>query len=187
MVTCVLFAQRASNAESVPKLWHHHGVSYHFHNLMNVATDHQNFSPFDPFLSWLYIFQLFINWNFRPHPFANYCLHFKHYNDFIMSAMASQITSLTIIYSTIYSRRRSKKTSKLRVTGLCERNSPVTGEFPSQRASKWEMFPFDDVIMNALDPKLFMMEVNYWPLSISLFSIYGFISKLNGYINILII
>ena len=32
-------------------------------------------------------------------------------------------------------RRRSKKTSKLRVTGLCEENSPVTGEFPAQRAS----------------------------------------------------
>ena len=35
-------------------------------------------------------------------------------------------------------RRRSKKTSKLRVTGLCEVNSPVTGEFPAQRASKAE-------------------------------------------------
>ena len=32
-------------------------------------------------------------------------------------------------------RRRSKKTSKLRATGLCEGNSPVTGEFPAQRAS----------------------------------------------------
>ena len=32
----------------------------------------------------------------------------------------------------------SKKTSKLRVTGLCEGNSPVTGEFPSQRASSAE-------------------------------------------------
>ena len=31
-------------------------------------------------------------------------------------------------------RCRSKKTSKLRVTGLCEGNSPVTGEFPAQRA-----------------------------------------------------
>ena len=30
---------------------------------------------------------------------------------------------------------RSKKTSKLRVTGLCEANPPVTGGFPSQRAS----------------------------------------------------
>ena len=31
-------------------------------------------------------------------------------------------------------RRRSKKTSKRCVTGLCEWNSPVTGQFPSQRA-----------------------------------------------------
>ena len=34
--------------------------------------------------------------------------------------------------------RRSKNTSKLRVTGLCEGNSPVTGEFPSQRVSNAE-------------------------------------------------
>ena len=32
-------------------------------------------------------------------------------------------------------RRKSKKTSKLRVTGLCEGNSPVTGEFPAQKVS----------------------------------------------------
>ena len=31
-------------------------------------------------------------------------------------------------------RRRSKKTSKLRVTGLCAGISPVTGEFPTQMA-----------------------------------------------------
>ena len=31
--------------------------------------------------------------------------------------------------------RRSKKTSKLRVTGLCVGNSPGTGEFPAQMAS----------------------------------------------------
>ena len=35
-------------------------------------------------------------------------------------------------------RRRSKKTPKLRVTGLCKGNSPVTGEFPTQRASNAE-------------------------------------------------
>ena len=61
-----------------------------------------------------------------------------HYNDVIMSTMASQITSPTIVYSTVYSRRRSKKTWKLRVTGLCVGNSPVTGEFPAQRASNAE-------------------------------------------------
>ena len=43
---------------------------------------------------------------------------------------------------------RSKKISKLRVTGLCERNPPVTGGFHSQRASKAETF--DDVIMNVI-------------------------------------
>ena len=62
----------------------------------------------------------------------------NHYNDVIMSVTASQITSLAIVYSTVYSRRRSKKTSKLRVTGLCVGNSPVTGEFPTQMASNAE-------------------------------------------------
>ena len=37
------------------------------------------------------------------------------------------------------SRPRSRKTSKLRVTGLCEGNSPVTGGFPTQRASNAEI------------------------------------------------
>ena len=35
-------------------------------------------------------------------------------------------------------RRRSKKTSKLRVTGLCAVNSPGTGEFPAQMVSNLE-------------------------------------------------
>ena len=35
-------------------------------------------------------------------------------------------------------RRNSKKTSKLRVTGLCVGNSPVPGEFPAQMASNVE-------------------------------------------------
>ena len=35
-------------------------------------------------------------------------------------------------------RHRWKKTSKLRVTGVCAENSPVTGEFPAQRASNAE-------------------------------------------------
>ena len=34
--------------------------------------------------------------------------------------------------------RRSKKTSKLSVTGLCEGNSPVTSKSPTQRASNAE-------------------------------------------------
>ena len=52
-----------------------------------------------------------------------------------MRVMVSQITSLRIVYPTVYSRRRSRKTSKFRVTGLCEGNSPMTGELPAQRVS----------------------------------------------------
>ena len=51
-----------------------------------------------------------------------------------ITSMASQIASLMIVYS----RHRSKNTSKFHVTGLCERNSPVTDEFPTQRASNEE-------------------------------------------------
>ena len=40
-------------------------------------------------------------------------------------------------------RRRSKKISKLHVSGLCE----VTGEFPHKGPVTRKMFPFDDVIM----------------------------------------
>ena len=44
-------------------------------------------------------------------------------------------------------RRRSEKTSKLRVTGLCVGNSPVAGEFSHKSTVRRKMFPFDDVIM----------------------------------------
>ena len=54
-----------------------------------------------------------------------------------MGTMASQITNLTIVYSTVYS-DAEKNPSKLRVTGLCAGNSPVTGEFPAQKASNAE-------------------------------------------------
>ena len=66
-----------------------------------------------------------------------------------MSVITSQITSLAIVYSIAYS-GADKKKSKLRVTGLCAGNSPGTGEFPAQRSSHAEMFPFDDVIMRGI-------------------------------------
>ena len=55
-----------------------------------------------------------------------------------MGAMASQITSLTIVYSIVYSDADQRKTSKVRVTGLCAGNSPGTDEFPAQMASNAE-------------------------------------------------
>ena len=44
---------------------------------------------------------------------------------------------LSRLFSRLF-RRRSKETSKLRVTGLCGGNSPGTGEFPAQMASNAE-------------------------------------------------
>ena len=72
----------------------------------------------------------------HPHniPGNLHCVNISHYCDVII---VSQITSLKIVYSAVYS-RADKKPSKLRITGLCEGNSPVTGEFPAQRASNAE-------------------------------------------------
>ena len=44
-------------------------------------------------------------------------------------------------------RRRSKKTSKLHVTGLCVGNSPGPVNSPHKGPVTQKMFPFDDVIM----------------------------------------
>ena len=46
-------------------------------------------------------------------------------------------------------RRWSKKTSKLRVTGLCVGNSPGPVNSPHKGPVTRKMFPFDDVIMDA--------------------------------------
>ena len=64
-----------------------------------------------------------------------------HYSDVIMSAMASQITSLTIVYSTFYSgadQRKNKSSASLAFAG----NSPVSS--PHKRPVTRKMFPFDD-------------------------------------------
>ena len=74
-------------------------------------------------------------------------VHLYHYSDVIMRAMMSQITSLTIVYSTVYSgadlRKHHSSVSLAFVKGIQRwpvnslHNGPVT----------WNMLPFDDVIM----------------------------------------
>ena len=70
-----------------------------------------------------------------------------HYNDVIMSAMAYQITSLTIVYSTVYSgadqRKHQNSASVAFVMGI--HRSPVNSQHKGP--VMWKMFPFDDVIM----------------------------------------
>ena len=71
-----------------------------------------------------------------------------HYNDVIMSALASQITSLTIVYSTVYSRHRAKKKNQTSASLAFVRRIPgwpVNSPHKGPVARK--MFPFDDVIM----------------------------------------
>ena len=90
-----------------------------------------------------------------------------HYNDIIMSAMVSQITTLTIVYSTVCSRCRSKKTSKLRITGLCAKNLPMTSEFSAQRAvtrKRAVMLP------GPLRSEFLQNDGGIWPLSSTCFS-----------------
>ena len=58
-----------------------------------------------------------------------------------MGTMASQITSLTIIYSTIYSGADQRKHQSSALLVICVGNSPVTGEFPTQMASNAETVP----------------------------------------------
>ena len=59
----------------------------------------------------------------------------SHHSVVIMSV--SNYRHLECLLNRLF-RRRSKKASKLCVTGLCEGNSPATGKFPTQRASNAE-------------------------------------------------
>ena len=97
-----------------------------------------------------------------------------YYNDVIMSAVASQITSVSSICSAgCYG--ADKKTSKLRVTGLCELNSPVTGEFPHKGPVTRRMFPFDDLIMFVPHSYKFMLSLHY---AVAHMARYGHISTI---------
>ena len=70
-----------------------------------------------------------------------------HYSDVIMGTMASQIISLTIVYSTVYfgsdQRKRQSSASLVFVQGI--------HRWPVNSPHKWPVtrktFPFDDVIM----------------------------------------
>ena len=73
--------------------------------------------------------------------------HEQHYNDVIMGVMVSQITSLTIVYSTIDSDADQRK-HQSSVSLAFERGIQ---QGPVNSPHKWpvtpKMFPFDDVIM----------------------------------------
>ena len=73
-----------------------------------------------------------------------------HYDDVIMNAIASQITSLTIVYSIVYSaadqRKHQSSASLAFVRGI--HRGPVNS--PHKWPVTRKMFPFDDVIMGCI-------------------------------------
>ena len=89
-----------------------------------------------------------------------------HYNDAIMSAMASQITSLTIVHSTVYSgadqRKHQSSASLVFVRGI--HRWPVNS--PHKEPVTRKMFSFDDVIMkSARPPANTVITTNVWKCS----------------------
>ena len=79
-----------------------------------------------------------------------------HCNDFIMSAIASQITNLTIVYSTDYSDADQRKHQSS--ASLAFVNSP--DKWPVTR----KMVPFDDVIMLSFQqsPRYMYVMITLW-------------------------
>ena len=79
---------------------------------------------------------------------ATYECDSNHYSDIIMDAVASQITSLTIVYSTDYLGANQRKHQS------SMSHWPTWGKFNIDqwpryctKAVTWKMFPFDDIIM----------------------------------------
>ena len=88
------------------------------------------FSPNGPIFAPFHRFYDFIS--ITPRTFSN-SLQWRHNERDVVSNHQPHDCLLNRLFTRI-----SKKTSKFRVTGLCEGNSPVTGEFPAQRVSNAE-------------------------------------------------
>ena len=69
-----------------------------------------------------------------------------HYNDAIMGVMASQITSLTIVYSTVYSGADQRKYHSSASLAFVRGSVNSRHKWPVTRT----IFPFDDVIMSLM-------------------------------------
>ena len=79
---------------------------------------------------WNLVFYKFISSGFMEmYSFKIMNRYIYHHDDVIMSPMASQITSLMIVYSNVYSGTYKRK----------YQSSAVTGEIPAQKASKAEI------------------------------------------------
>ena len=105
------------------------------------ATDRSGYWPFG-LLTHMSLFSAIIVFAISSRPSLKF-----HYCDVIMSPVASQITSLTIVYSIVYSgtdQRKHKSSASLAfMRGIHRRPVNSPHKWPVTR----KMFPFDDVIM----------------------------------------
>ena len=74
-----------------------------------------------------------------------YCIH---YSDLIMSAMASQITGIATVCSTVCSGADQRKHQSSASLAFVRGNPPVTSGFPHIGPVTWKMLPSDDIILN---------------------------------------
>ena len=85
--------------------------------------------------------------NWYKDPSCNNMFSSSHYSDVIMGTMASQITSLTIVYSSVYSGADQGKQHSSAPLAFVRGNH----WWPVNSLHKWpvirKMFPFEDVIM----------------------------------------
>ena len=97
-----------------------------------------------PQLHWKFVVSHLRKWDQHSHRFCGtvFPLHGHHNMSYGVSNHQPHDCLLNCLY-----RRRSKKTSKLHVTGLCVEihRSPVN--FPHKGPVTWKIFPFDDAIM----------------------------------------
>ena len=89
----------------------------------------------------------YIHWCHRTISFINKdvkykSLHWRHNGHYCVSNYQPHDCLSNRLF-----RRRSKKTSKIRVTGLCAGTSPGPVNSPQKESVTRKMFPFDDVIM----------------------------------------
>ena len=110
-------SQSPSNAEGISMSWHHH-EQWHWYVILYYSN-----------LSVYVILQMW------------------HYSEVIMGTLASQITSLTIVYPTIYSGTDQWKHWSSASLAFVRGIHRWLVNSPHKWPVTWKMFPFDDVIM----------------------------------------
>ena len=123
-----------------------------WHDVINIFQSKTTciFSKFwlwahKPFVKWFPEHLLLQAWvaHFPGYPHPGLTLQWRHNGHDSVSNHQPHDCLLNNLF-----RRRSKKTSKLRVAGLCAGNSP--GNSPHKWPVTRKMFPFDEVIMSSI-------------------------------------